>query len=131
MNEEADEDFYIVMKLVSGEDVMCSLLAEDEEYIEVMDPIQIGSLIDAASHKEVMTVKPLCQFSSERTFVLQKKNIIYIKPLAHAMTQHYLGLTSRYEELIAPEDLSVKYTEEELEESLSGKFFVEGTDTYN
>ena len=128
MNDE--EDFYIVMKLTSGEDVMCSLLAEDEEYIEVMDPIKIGTIIDATSEREVITAKPLCQFTNERTFVLQKKNIIYIKPLAHSFTEHYIGLASKYLEMVKPEE-SRESIVEEPEDNFSESFFIEGTDTYN
>ena len=91
-----DSDFYIVMKLVSGEQVMAVLRQEDELHILVEHPMVMKTIVDFEEGKERVTASPLCPFTSDDEFVLDKKNVMYVKKLDHVFVDHYRDIVSQY-----------------------------------
>jgi hypothetical protein len=91
-------EYYVVIKLVSGEQLMATLVNEDEYTIEIKNALQIKLRLhnEADRQFESISVVPFCQFTEDPNFVLDKSIIIYVKELS----EH---LVPRYEDLIESE----------------------------
>jgi hypothetical protein len=129
------DELFVVLKLVSGEQVMAVLRSEDDDYIEIESPMCIRTIPVLEQNREHITAHPLCQFSDDVNYVLDKKDVMFVKKMHHIFIPHYLRIVKEHEELVddneqksAPraEDL---YWEEEQEIDLRN--FVEGNDTIN
>jgi hypothetical protein len=90
-------ELFIILKLVSGEDVMAVLSAEDDEYIELLSPMCIRTHPIFSSGKGQVTATPLCPFSDENKFVLHKRNVMFVKKLHHAFIPHYKKIVADQE----------------------------------
>lgn len=90
--------YYVVIKLVSGEQIMATLIHEDEYTIEIENALQIKLRVVSEEHRqfESISVVPFCQFTDDPNFVLDKSIIIYVKELSES-------LVSKYEDLIESE----------------------------
>ena len=91
-------EYYVIVKLVSGEQVMATLVNEDEYTIEIKNAllIKLRLISDDERQYESISVVPFCQFTDDPNFVLDKSIIIYVKELS----EH---LVSKYEDLIESE----------------------------
>jgi hypothetical protein len=139
----SDHDFYVVVKLISGEQMMAVLIDEDDDFIIVDHPMCIRMIPVLAENKEHLTAYPLCHFAEDTSFVLDKKNCIYVKKMHHVFVKHYQRIVNEYDEttlVTRHADGSVKSAEdlnwedEELytvEDSEDERIFVEGNDTIN
>lgn len=85
-------EFYVVVRLVSGEQIMCALQQEDDEYIQLLHPMVVRTIPNFETGKEHITAAPFCAFTEEESFVLNKKNILFIKPLRQQFIPHYLNI---------------------------------------
>jgi hypothetical protein len=47
--------------------------------------------------REHVTAHPYCQFTGDNVFDIEKKNIIFIKPLLRTMIPHYLRIVKEHE----------------------------------
>lgn len=92
-----NNEFYVIMKLTSGEQVMAVLKEEDEEYVLLESPICIKMIQILERNREVITAAPLCQFSDDNTFVLSKKDILFLKKLHHLFIPHYQRIVHEHE----------------------------------
>lgn len=91
-------DFYIVLKLNSGEQVMAVLHEEDENNIMIENPMVIKTIMNFEAGKEHITASPLCSFTDEQSFVLPKQSILFIKKLHHVFIPHYQKIVADYME---------------------------------
>lgn len=110
-----NSEFYVVVKLISGEQLMATLVAEDDNYIELESPMCIRMIPILAEHKEHVTAHPFCQFSDDNNFILDKKNVLFIKKLHHMFVPHYKRIVAEHEQtvLVTPQrDGSVKRAED-------------------
>lgn len=91
-------EYYVVVKLVSGEQIMATLVNEDEYTIEIKNALQIKLRLvsDGDRQLESISVVPFCQFTDDPNFVLDKSIIIYVKELSE-------NLVPKYEDLIEAE----------------------------
>lgn len=87
-------EYYVVIKLVSGEQVMATLVNEDEYTIEIKNALSIKLRLvsDGDRQFESITVVPFCQFTDDPNFVLDKSIIIYVKELAESLAIKYENL---------------------------------------
>ena len=128
-------ELFVVLKLVSGEQVMAVLRSEDDSYIEIESPMCIRTIPIIETQKEHITAHPLCQFSDDVKYVLDKKDVMFVKKMHHIFIPHYLRIVKEHEELaIVNEENSAPraddlYWEEEQEIDLRN--FVEGNETIN
>ena len=151
-----DNEFYIVMKLTSGEQVMAVLKEEDDEHVLLESPMCIRTIPILEASREHVTAHPLCQFSDDRTFVIAKRDIMFVKKLHHLFIPHYqriveeherlsfISKDSKKEELLWEDDIDLeeakrrilmleelaKTPKDEREEERF-RVFVEGNDTVN
>jgi hypothetical protein len=91
------EDSYIVMKLNTGEQIMGILEQEDATHVQILDPMLIRTIPILSEGREHVTAHPYCQFTSDNVFDIDKKNVIFIKPLLRTMIPHYLRIVKQHE----------------------------------
>ena len=122
-----ENTFYVIFKLVSGENVMGVLTDEDEHHVRIDEPIHIRTTPVFNTGKETITATPLCQFSKNNSVILDKKHLMFMHPLHHAFIPHYTRIVNQSQgnEFI-PAD-----SEEDTDDPLDNIFFVNGTDTLN
>jgi hypothetical protein len=94
-----DNEFYIVMKLTSGEQVMAVLKEEDDEHVLLESPMCIKTIPIVEQSREHVTAHPLCQFSDDRTFVIAKRDIMFVKKLHHLFVPHYQRIVEEHERI--------------------------------
>jgi hypothetical protein len=87
------------MKLTSGEQVMAVLKEEDEEHVLLDFPLCIRTIPILEAGREHITAHPLCQFSDDRTFVIAKRDIIFVKKLHHLFIPHYQRIVAEHEKV--------------------------------
>ena len=110
-----DNDLYVILKLVSGEQVMAVIRAEDDDYIVVDHPMCIRMIPVLEQNKEHVTAYPLCQFTDDTEFVINKRNIMFVKRMHHVFIPHYQRIVAEAEDvslITKNKDGSVKRAED-------------------
>lgn len=92
------DEFYIVFKLTSGEQVMAVLQEEDEQHIMVEHPMIMKTIMNFEAGKEHVTASPLCAFTDDQEFVIEKSNVLFIKKLHHVFIPHYQRIVADHME---------------------------------
>ena len=150
-----ENEFYVVMKLTSGEQVMAVLKEEDDEHVLLESPMCIRTIPILETNREHITAHPLCQFSDDRTFVIAKRDIMFVKKLHHLFIPHYQRIAAEHErlsfvskdkkeELLWEDDVDqgeakrrismledLAKTPKDEEEEKRYRVFIEGNDTVN
>lgn len=128
-------EMFVILKLVSGEQVMAVLRSEDEMFIEIESPMCIRTIPVIETQKEHITAHPLCQFSDDVNYVLDKKDVMFVKKMHHIFIPHYLRIVEEHERLTDVIDEKRTPLAEDLywedEEELDLTNFIEGNDTIN
>jgi len=74
-----EEEFYAIIKLISGEEILSKVCAcdEDDRVILILDdPIVMESIIIRKLEMNTIKVSPWIKFSNNRMFVMDMKNVI-------------------------------------------------------
>lgn len=108
---------YIVLKLCTGEQLMGILEQETDTHIQILDPMIIKAIPDISEHKDHITCHPYCQFTGDNVFDIEKRNVIFIKPLLDSMIPHYLRIVKDY-------DSRLSTSKEDT--TLGLRYFIEG-----
>ena len=128
-------ELYVVMKLVSGENVLAVLKNEDDEFIEVESPMCIRTIPVLETGREHITASPLCQFAEDSSsFILDKKNLMFVKKMHHLFIPHYQKIVADHKEVginIRSERRRSKQPVEEKSVENDFVFVIEGNDTIN
>jgi len=76
-------DRYIVMKLVTGEELVTHLIKEDDYEISVLFPMIVKHVPRMTSHgpAESVVLSPYTYFAGDDEYTFQKNQIIFIKNL--------------------------------------------------
>ena len=92
----------VVIKLVSGENVMSTLTNEDANYVELNHPMVIKMIpfVERGRAQEHVTASPLCQFSDDTNYTIPKSSIMFVKKLHDVMIPHYTRLVSEQDNTI-------------------------------
>lgn len=141
-------EVFVVVRLNTGEQMMCALEQEDDIYIELLHPMVVRTIPNIHTGKEHITAAPLCIFSNDKSFVIDKKNVTFIKRLGDEFIPHYMRIVKEHEqtnfvpreETITPEEARKRIAmlanifgdslDEELEEKQGIKpTYIEGNDT--
>lgn len=148
----ADKNVYVVIKLTSGEQVMAILEEEDDNFIQLVHPMTIRTIPIVGQGREHITAHPFCQFTDDKLFLIEKKNVIFIKRLHEMMIPHYKRIVAehdndwriepnhtREEPMISPDEARKRIAmlagiaglgeEKEEKEKPIQSTFVEGNDT--
>jgi hypothetical protein len=92
-----NNESYIVLKLSTGEQLMGILEQEDATHIQILDPMIIRTIPVVSEGREHVTAHPYCQFTGDNVFDIEKRNVIFIKPLLATMIPHYLRIVKEHE----------------------------------
>lgn len=91
-------EFYVVLKLCTGEQVMAVLREEDDDRILLETPMVMRSIPVLETGREHITAHPLCQFSDDKMYVILKKDVMFCKKLHHVFIPHYIKIVKEHEE---------------------------------
>lgn len=91
------KEFFVTLKLVSGEQLMAVLDDEDENFVKLDYPIVMRGRIDTDKGREVMMAAPFSQFSEATSFVLEKSHVIFMKKMHAAFVPNYIDFVKSYE----------------------------------
>lgn len=125
-------ELFVILKLISGEQVMAVLRSQDESSVEIESPMCIRTFPILETGKEHITAHPLCQFTDDVNYVLDKKDVMYVKKMHHIFVPHYLRIVKEHEELAEVNEHNSDLTEESSwEDGEELTTFVEGNETIN
>lgn len=74
---------YVVMKLISGEQILAAVTAEFDESVVVVFPLVLKSIPavkNGAIYEKIATAE-FCSFTDDKEFNIHRKDIIFIKPM--------------------------------------------------
>jgi len=91
-------EFFVVLKLCSGEQVMAVLRQEDEDRILLETPMVMRTIPVFESGREHITAHPLCQFSDDKMYVILKKDVMFCKKMHHVFVPHYMRIVKEHDE---------------------------------
>ena len=128
-------EHFIILKLISGEEIMAVLKNENEDFIEIDSVMSIKTIPILETGKEQLAASPFCQFGEKTPFVLNKRNIIFVKNMHHLFIPYYVRMVrDHYEEVrIQPaSNIEEKIRkQQEIEDKLNSLFYISGNDTVN
>ncbi len=91
-------EFFVVLKLTSGEQVMAVLREEDDDRILLETPMVMRTIPVLETGREHITAHPLCQFSDDKIYVILKRDVMFCKKLHHVFVPHYMRIVKEHEE---------------------------------
>ena len=80
MNQATD---YVVMKLISGEQILAAVMAEFDESVVVAFPLVLKSvpaMKNGMIYEKIATAE-FCAFTDDKEFNIHRKDIIFMKPM--------------------------------------------------
>lgn len=89
-----DYDLYRIIKLVTGEILMCTLVDESESTVTFEHPIAV-EFVKIVTQKGIshdLSTTAYCPFSSDRTFTVPRNQIQHINDLSKDMVKPYLNM---------------------------------------
>lgn len=120
------QEQFVIIKLVSGEQLMATLTDEDGStlYIDYPMIIRMVPFVQGGRAQEHVTAAPLCQFSDDKHFSIPKNTVIFVKKLHQMIIPHYERLVEENESSVLvrkEEDGTVSRVElgEEREEDIT------------
>jgi hypothetical protein len=144
------EDDYVVLKMITGEQLIAVKRAETKDYLTIEYPMLIKGYAfqNGEEMGEHITASPYCKFSDDKIFTFDKHHIVFTKKMHTYAVPFYIGLVEEHEETVEVTEESPPKTVEELgervnklagflrkmqqpeaEEPLSETSFIEGNDT--
>jgi hypothetical protein len=114
---------YVIIKLVSGEQLMGVCTEETDKDITVMFPMALRQYPvqrEDGTIGEQVTGGPFCAFASDRTFTIPKASVMINKPLHELLVPFYVRMVNQYEKMVDV-PLSMFNDEEEEQEVLTVK----------
>lgn len=107
---------YVIIKLVSGEQLMGVRTEETDNDITVMFPMALKQYPvqrDDGTIAEQVTGGPFCAFASDRVFTIPKTSVMINKPLHELLVPFYVRMVNQYEKMV---DVPLSMFNDELEE---------------
>ncbi len=93
------KEVFVVVKFTSGEQVLSALQEEDEIYVELLHPMVVKTTPNFATGREHVTATPLCQFSRDDSYLIEKKNVMFIKAMHSAFVPHYMRIVEEHNDV--------------------------------
>ena len=118
-------DNYVVLKLITGEQLLATLLNETEDGIVILDPISVRMIPTVGGTLSEQAVTSLyCQFSDEKMFTFDYKNVIYIKELSSKIVPYYKKLVREFND---ENRQTHEFYSEEAKQDLMDQFNLDST----
>ena len=106
------KEVFVVVKFISGEQVLSALQQEDDTYIELLHPMVVKTIPNIATGKEHVTAAPFCQFSRDDSYLIDKKNVMFIKSMHSTFVPHYMRIVEEHN------DVSLQEPDEETKRKI-------------
>jgi hypothetical protein len=93
-------DRYVVIKLITGEEILCHLVHEDDYEIRVLFPMltRLVNTMTLNGAKENIVLSPYTYFSADDEFTFQKQHLIFLKDMD---PKHEVDYNTAIDEFIA------------------------------
>lgn len=103
---------FTVFKLITGEQVIATLINEIEDGIVVLNPIIVKMIyiLRDGEHIEQAVTSKFCQFGENNIFAFHHRNLIYRKKLDPDMVSYYVRIVKALE----AEDNMIEPTKEPI-----------------
>ena len=110
------EHQYIMLKLVSGETILCTLVQDNDDYFTILFPIEMKSYKAdiSTTRKEYYAGTAWCPFTDDDIFQIYKQDVIVLKSLNESTIAYYR-----------------KFIDNEQSLDLSNAIVIKGTNTIN
>lgn len=97
---------YVVLKLVTGEQLVATLINETSNEVLVLNPVVIRTVQGFANGKliEQTVTNSYCQLAATKDFLFERKNLIFAKPLHADIIPFYIRLMK----IMTKEDKNIK-----------------------
>ena len=108
----------VVVKLITGETIMASVINETQDSLILLNPITVRSITvttDGGPMERTVT-NPYCTLTQDREFVFDWSHVVTIKPLHTGIIAFYKKLIDSFEDEFDLESMSEETTQEPEEE---------------
>ena len=97
-----EDDEFILLKLTTGETLVATIRAEDEQTISIEYPFELKTIHDRRQDMvvDVTAAAPFCGFAEDRKFTFRKDNLMFTKLLHNFSIPFYIELVEEYEKLV-------------------------------
>ena len=97
-----EDDQFILLKLTTGETLVATIRAEDEQTISIEYPFELKTIHDRRQDMvvDVTAAAPFCGFAEDRKFTFKKDNLMFTKLLHNFSIPFYIELVEEYEKLV-------------------------------
>jgi len=92
-------ELFVIARMTNGDQVMACLNSEDKYFVEFGYPILIRMIPTPFPNRETIAATPYCQFSEETNYIIDKRNIMFIKRLHPSFVPHFLRFANEYENM--------------------------------
>lgn len=115
MNQE-----YVYVRLLNGDQLMATKLNETDQTITIEYPMQIRTFprLEPTGLVEQITSGPYCQFTEDRIFTFNKKDILFHKRLHELMIPHYERMLDEHEREVEVDREQAEQGELETDETV-------------
>jgi hypothetical protein len=121
------DEHYVIVKLITGEQLMAILEYESDNSVELVYPmlIRLFPILNGEKSHEHVTATPYSQFAQTAHITINKRHIVFLENLHHMLIPHFTRLVEENENKVLvsrQSDGSVKraedldWSEEEMEE---------------
>lgn len=109
---------YAVIKLINGEEILCTLAGEDDKHVLILFPMIVKAVPKLKEGRviESISLAPYTHFAADDEFTFDKSQILFIKNLS---TRYYDTYKYAVEDFITGIDPSGPNTVEELKQALN------------
>jgi hypothetical protein len=96
------EEQFVIIKLISGEQIMAILEYEHDDTVELIYPMlmRMFPVVSAGKAHEHLTATPYSQFAENAHISVNKRNIIFMKNLHHVLIPHFEKLVAENEQTV-------------------------------
>lgn len=93
---------YVIVRLVSGEQLMTVLAQETDNSIEIKDPMLIKTIpsYEEGRASEHVIAAPFCHLCADQNYTLQKSSVLFIKQMHNAIVPHYNRLVEEHSKTV-------------------------------
>lgn len=111
---------YVFLKLVTGEQIMATMLSDDEHSVTIEFPMQIRMFptLEETGLIEQITSGPYCQFTEDKIFMFNRKDVLFCKKLHQAVVPHYEKLLDEHERTVEVDEKMLAEGKVESEETV-------------
>lgn len=109
---------YVVLKLINGDEILCTFASEDDTHVLILFPMLVKSIPKLLEGRvaESISLAPYTHFAADDEYTFAKSQIIFIKKLSE---RYYDTYKTAVEDFLVGIDPTGPTTVEELKQALN------------